>query len=223
MVDIALAAVDVVAVVYVMLGAFKHHRLFAEARRHLSYVLRGWPHQPGPDAQIVQTAVDDYTRPASRRIMTADLRPVSPRHRGPGRAASADPQADRPAVRAGPPRRRRAQGQGPGRASRGPSRLPHPAAHRRRARRPQVAPAAVPHRPEERPPPGAETGVDTVEKTCRTFEAAARLAAKLQDGRRERAVTHGPRPQPAPATAPQPHTQQPGTQHTPSRTTGGVV
>lgn len=68
-----------------------------------------------------------------------------------------------------------------------------------------------------------ETGVDTVERTRRTFEAAARLAAKLQDGKRERAVAHGPRPQPAPATASQPPTQQPGTQHTPGRTTGGVA
>jgi hypothetical protein len=57
-----------------------------------------------------------------------------------------------------------------------------------------------------------ETGVDTVEQTRRTFEAAARLAAKLKDGERERAVTHGPRPQPAPAEAP-PHTQQPGIHH----------
>ncbi|CAL9650812.1 hypothetical protein SUDANB23_06592 (plasmid) [Streptomyces sp. enrichment culture] len=37
-VDIALATVDIVAVVYVMRGAFKRHRLLAEARRHLSYV-----------------------------------------------------------------------------------------------------------------------------------------------------------------------------------------
>ncbi|MET9819958.1 hypothetical protein [Streptomyces sp. NPDC006355] len=65
-----------------------------------------------------------------------------------------------------------------------------------------------------------ETGVDTVEQTPRTFEAAA---AKLQDSKRERAVAHGPRPQPAPATVPQPHTQQSGTQHTPGRTTGGVA
>jgi hypothetical protein len=68
-----------------------------------------------------------------------------------------------------------------------------------------------------------ETGVDTVEQTRRTFEAAARPAARLQDGERERAVAHGPRPQPAPATAPQPHTQQPGPQHTPGPTTGGVA
>ncbi|MDH6223064.1 hypothetical protein M2169_000034 [Streptomyces sp. MJP52] len=62
-VGVALAAVDVVAVVYVMRGAFKRHHLLAEARRHLSYVLRRRPHQAGLDEQIVQTAVDDYIRP----------------------------------------------------------------------------------------------------------------------------------------------------------------
>ncbi|MFF8097904.1 hypothetical protein [Streptomyces sp. NPDC016675] len=84
--------------------------------------------------------------------------------------------------------------------------------HRRRARRLEVA--SQPFRPG--PKNGRlleqETGVDTVEQTRRTFEAAARLAAKLKDGKRERAVTHGSRPQPAPAEAP-PHTQQPGIQH----------
>ncbi|MEV8395190.1 MULTISPECIES: hypothetical protein [unclassified Streptomyces] len=64
-----------------------------------------------------------------------------------------------------------------------------------------------------------ETGVDTVEQTHRTLEAAA----KLQDGIRERAVAHGPRPQPIPATTPPPHTQRPGTQHTPGRTAEGVA
>ncbi|CAM5506413.1 hypothetical protein GCM10010345_87280 [Streptomyces canarius] len=59
-----LAAVDVVAVVYVMRGAFKRHHLLAETRRYLSYVLRGQPHPVGLDEQIVQTVVDDYTRPA---------------------------------------------------------------------------------------------------------------------------------------------------------------
>lgn len=57
-VDVALAAVDTVAVVYVMRGAFKRHHLLAEARRYLSYALRGRPHQAGPDEQIVQTVVD---------------------------------------------------------------------------------------------------------------------------------------------------------------------
>ncbi|MCX4530086.1 relaxase domain-containing protein [Streptomyces sp. NBC_00841] len=78
-VDVALAAVDTVAVVYVMRGAFKRRHLLAEARRHLAYVLRGRPHQPGLDEQIVQAAIDDYTRPAGRRMMTADLRALYPR------------------------------------------------------------------------------------------------------------------------------------------------
>ncbi|MFJ4060885.1 MobF family relaxase [Streptomyces albogriseolus] len=85
-VDIALAVVDVVAVVYVMRGAFKRHHLLAEARRHLSYVLRGRPHEPGLDERIVQTVVDDYTRPAGRPS-DDDRQPVPARHRGPGRAA----------------------------------------------------------------------------------------------------------------------------------------
>ncbi|WP_398915348.1 hypothetical protein [Streptomyces sp. 2132.2] len=77
-VDVALAAVNVAAVVYVMRGAFKRHRLLAEARRHLSYVLRGRPHRSGLDAEIGQAAIDSYTRPASRRMMTANLRALYP-------------------------------------------------------------------------------------------------------------------------------------------------
>ncbi|CAL9332380.1 hypothetical protein [Streptomyces sp. enrichment culture] len=73
--DVVLAAVDTVAVVYVMRCAFARHHLLAEARRHLSYALRGRPHQPGLDQRIVQAAVDDRTRPVGRgRRMTADLR-----------------------------------------------------------------------------------------------------------------------------------------------------
>ncbi|MEV6810157.1 hypothetical protein [Streptomyces sp. NPDC051132] len=68
--------------------------------------------------------------------------------------------------------------------------------------------------------PEQETGVDTVEQTRRTLEA---VAAELQDGIRERAVTFGPRPRPAPATAQPPRTEQPGTRHTPGPTTGGVA
>ncbi|WP_411089222.1 hypothetical protein [Streptomyces sp. 061-3] len=78
-VDVALAAVDTVAVVYVMRGAFQHRHLLAEARRHLSYVLRGRRHGPGLDERIVQAADDDYTRPAGRRMMTANLRALYPR------------------------------------------------------------------------------------------------------------------------------------------------
>lgn len=60
-VDVVLAAVDTVAVVYVMRGAFKRLHLLAEARRHLACTLRGRPYGPGLDDQIVQAVVDDYT------------------------------------------------------------------------------------------------------------------------------------------------------------------
>ncbi|NJP53554.1 relaxase domain-containing protein [Streptomyces sp. SBST2-5] len=218
-VDIALAAVDVVAVVYVMRGAFKRHHLLAEARRHLSYVLRGRPHQPGLDEQIVQTVVDDYTRPASRRMMTADLRALYPYD-------TEDQAVLRPLTRnrSAPPyeRARLAAGaltarvQAVRRADRLGSRArPHtvavPAAPKSRPRlvRPDRKAGHVPEQ---------KTDIATMEQTRRTLEAAV---AKLQDGMRERAVTHGPRPQPAPTAAPS-HTQQPGTQHAPGRTTGGV-
>ncbi|MEU7088859.1 hypothetical protein [Streptomyces achromogenes] len=59
-----------------------------------------------------------------------------------------------------------------------------------------------------------------MEQTRRTLEA---VAAELQDGVRERAVTFGPRPRPTPAAAPQPHTEQPGTRHTPGRNPSGGV
>jgi hypothetical protein len=153
-VDIALAAVDVV--VYVMRGAFARHHLLAEARRHLSYVLRGRPHQPGPgraDRADGRRRLHPPGEPAD-----GDRRParaVSARHRGAGRAAPADPQADRFAVRAGPPRRRRSGRPGPRGAASGAPGLPPSPVRRRRARRLEVAPAAVPHRPEGRPPPGA--------------------------------------------------------------------
>ncbi|MGK5696965.1 MobF family relaxase [Streptomyces sp. URMC 128] len=221
-VDIALAAVDVVAVVYVMRGAFKRHHLLAEARRHLSYVLRGRPHQPGLDDQIVKTVVDDYTRPVSRRMMTADLRALYPR--------DTEYQAVlRPLTRkrTAPPYERAAlaadalkvRAQAVRRADRLSSRT-----------RPRTL--AVPTASRSRPRPfhtGRKAGrvpeqttdVDTVEQTRRTLAEAA--LARVQEGARERALTHGPRPQPAPATAPPPHTQQPGTQHAPGRTTGGVA
>ncbi|MFD9601813.1 MobF family relaxase [Streptomyces sp. NPDC059970] len=223
-VDIALAAVDVVAVVYVMRGAFKRHHLLAEARRHLAYVLRGRPHQAGLDEQIVQAVVDDYTRPASRRMMTADLRALYPYD-------TEDQAVLRPLTRnrAAPPYERARLAAGAlaarVRAARRAERLGS-------SLRPYAVSVPAASRSHPRPfrsgPKNGrllepETGVDTVEQTRRTFEAAARLAAKLQDGKRERAVTHGPRPQPAPAAAPPPHTQPPGTQHTPGRTTGGVA
>lgn len=93
--------------------------------------------------------------------------------------------------------------------------------HRRRARRPE-APHAAADRKAGR---GQEqtTDVATVEQPRRTFEAAAKTAAKLHDGIRDRAVAPGRRPQPAPATAPPPHAQQPRTQNAPGRTTAGAA
>ncbi|WP_416072161.1 relaxase domain-containing protein [Streptomyces sp. ME18-1-4] len=202
-VDIALAAVDVVAVVHVMRGAFKRHHLLAEARRHLSYVLRGRPHQAGLDEQIVQTVVDDYTRPASRRMMTADLRALYPRD-------TEDQAVLRPLTRkrSAPPYERARLAAGALAARIHATRRAERLSSRTRPRA-----VAVPAASRSRPRPfhsdreavrvlEQETGVDTVEQTRRTLEAAA---AKLQDGIRERAVAHSPRPQPAPATAPPPH------------------
>ncbi|MFJ5212849.1 MobF family relaxase [Streptomyces nigra] len=222
-VDIALAAVDVVAVVYVMRGAFARHHLLAEARRHLAYVLRGRPHQPGLDEQIVQTAVDDYTRPASRRMMTADLRALYPRD-------TEDQAVLRPLTRkrTAPPYERarlaadalKVRAQAVRRADRLGSRtrprtVAVPAASRSRVR-PFHTGRKAGRVPEQ------TTDVDTVEQTRRTLAEAA--LARVQEGARERALlTHGPRPQPAPAAAPPPHTQQPGTQPAPGRTTGGVA
>ncbi|MFJ9153516.1 hypothetical protein ACIRP7_37040 [Streptomyces sp. NPDC102270] len=223
-VDVALAAVDVVAVVYVMRGAFKRHHLPAEARRYLSCVLRGRPHQPGLDEQIVQTVVDDYTRPASRRMMTADLRALYPR------------DTEEQAVLRPLTRKRTAPPYGRARLTAGALTARVHAARRAdrlgSRTRPYAVSVAAASRSHPRPFHSGrkdgrllepETRVDTVEQTRRTFEAAAKLAAKLQDGKRERAVAHGSRPQPAPATASPPHTQQLGTQHTPGRTTEGVA
>ncbi|MDQ0904523.1 hypothetical protein QFZ22_000508 [Streptomyces canus] len=221
MVDVALAAVDAVAVVYVMRGAFKRHHLLAEVRRHLSYVLRGRPHQPGLDEQIVQAVIDDYTRPAGQRMMTADLRALYPRDIG-------DQAVLRPLTRkrTAPPYER-------ARLSAGALAARVNAARRaeRPGSRPRPNAVAVPAASRSHPRPfrtgrkdgrllEPETGVDvdTVEQSRRTFEAAAKLAATIQDSKRAREVARGLRPQPAPA----PHAQQPDAQHTPGRTTGGV-
>lgn len=58
-VDVALAAVDVTAMVFVMNGGGRFHRrhLLAEARRHLALVLRGRRREPGLDEQIVDAAL----------------------------------------------------------------------------------------------------------------------------------------------------------------------
>ncbi|MGW8971271.1 hypothetical protein [Streptomyces platensis] len=61
-VDVALAAVDVAATVFVMSGGGRFHRrhLLAEARRHLALVLRGRRREPGLDEQVVDAALATY-------------------------------------------------------------------------------------------------------------------------------------------------------------------
>ncbi|MDN3297601.1 hypothetical protein QWM81_26900 [Streptomyces ficellus] len=62
MVDVALAAVDVAATVFVMNDGGRFHRrhLLAEARRHLALVLRGRRREPGLDDRIVAAAISTY-------------------------------------------------------------------------------------------------------------------------------------------------------------------
>ncbi|MFJ8697017.1 MobF family relaxase [Streptomyces roseolilacinus] len=61
-VDIALAAVDVTATVFVMNEGGRFHRrlLLAEARRHLALVLRGRRREPGLDEEIVAAAISTH-------------------------------------------------------------------------------------------------------------------------------------------------------------------
>ncbi|GGT64765.1 hypothetical protein GCM10010207_75010 [Streptomyces atratus] len=58
-VDVALAAVDVTAMVFVMNkdGFFHRRHLLAEARRHLALVLRGRRREPGLDEEVVDAAI----------------------------------------------------------------------------------------------------------------------------------------------------------------------
>ncbi|MCX4681956.1 relaxase domain-containing protein [Streptomyces sp. NBC_01433] len=61
-VDIALAAVDVAATVFVMSegGRFHRRHLLAEARRHLALVLRGQLREPDLDDRTVAAAISTY-------------------------------------------------------------------------------------------------------------------------------------------------------------------
>nr|BFD88417.1 hypothetical protein StreXyl84_78180 [Streptomyces sp. Xyl84] len=200
-VDVALAAVDTVTVVYVMRGAFARHHLLAEARRHLAYALRGRPHQPGLDETIVQAVVDDYTRPVGRgRKMTADLRALYPRD-------TEDQALLRPLTRnRSAPLYERARLAADALAAR-----VHAARRAERLgsrTRPHAVAVSSASRSRLRPfhsdrkagrVPEQTTDVDTVEQTRRTLKAAV---AMLHDGARERAAARSPRPQPAPATVP---------------------
>ncbi|WP_445270431.1 MobF family relaxase [Streptomyces sp. DSM 41634] len=226
-VDIALAAAETIAVVYVMRGPFKYHHLLAEARRHLSYVLRGRPHQPGLDDQIVREAIDHYTRPVGRgRMMTADLRALYPHD-------TEDQAVLRPLTRnrsATPYQRARlaadaltARAHAARRAERLHSRTRPRTVAVPTTPRPNLRPGRAERRASRDLEP--TTDVAAVEQTSRTLEAAAaEMAARLQAGIRERAAARRPSPQSAPATAPPPRTPQP-VQPAPGRTTptGGIA
>jgi conjugative relaxase-like TrwC/TraI family protein len=79
-VDVALAAVDVAATVFVMNDGGRFHRrhLLAEARRHLAFVLRGRRREPGLDEQVVAAAISthclDISEPKTVRGLEAGYR-----------------------------------------------------------------------------------------------------------------------------------------------------
>ncbi|MFD4376834.1 hypothetical protein [Streptomyces sp. NPDC058486] len=203
MVDAVLAAVDTVAVVYVMHGAFARHHLLAEACRHLSYALRGRRHAPGLDERIVQTVVDDYTCPVGRgRRMTADLRALYPRD-------TEDQAVLRPLTR-----NRTAAPYERARLAAGALAARVHAARRaeRLASRPRPYTVAVPAALRSSYPRPfhdgrkdgrvleTETCVDAVERTRQTLEAAPRRwppGSRTAGGHAKAA--HGPHPQRAPA------------------------
>ncbi|MEU9481693.1 relaxase domain-containing protein [Streptomyces sp. NPDC048191] len=115
-VDVAVAAVDVAATVFVMNSGGRFHRrhLLAEARRHLALVLRGRRREPGLDEHIVDAALATYCvdisepktlrglMPAYRlytaRWSLADL--TSDRRRPPTTAPDRQPPADPSALAA---------------------------------------------------------------------------------------------------------------------------
>ncbi|MFB8351516.1 MobF family relaxase [Streptomyces niveus] len=79
-VDVALAAVDVTAMVFVMNSGGRFHRrhLLAEARRHLALVLRGRRREAGLDDRIVDAAIAahclDISEPKTTRGLLSDYR-----------------------------------------------------------------------------------------------------------------------------------------------------
>ncbi|WP_329324610.1 MobF family relaxase [Streptomyces luteogriseus] len=125
-VDVALAAVDVTATVFVMNegGRFHRRHLLAEARRHLALVLRGRRCDPGLDEEIVAAAISthclDISEPktvrgleSGYRLYTArwDLSDLPARPRPPAPAPGPDRQ---PPADPGEPAAPRAPGQDAG-------------------------------------------------------------------------------------------------------------
>ncbi|MDQ0904680.1 conjugative relaxase-like TrwC/TraI family protein [Streptomyces canus] len=110
-VDVALAAVDVTATVFVMNDGGRFHRrhLLAEARRHLALVLRGRRRDPGLDDQIVAAAIAthclDISEPKTTIGLLSDYRlytarwdlsdlPARPRPPTPAPGPDRQPPAD---------------------------------------------------------------------------------------------------------------------------------
>jgi hypothetical protein len=62
LVDTALAAVDVAAVVFTVRGTFARRHVLAEARRHLGETLRGRAFEPGLDDDIADQALARHGR-----------------------------------------------------------------------------------------------------------------------------------------------------------------
>ncbi|MFF3543250.1 hypothetical protein ACFYXD_15530 [Streptomyces platensis] len=94
--DVALAAVDVAATVFVMNGGGRCHRrhLLAEARRHLALVLRGRRRELGLDERTVDAALATYCLDISE---PKTLRGRMPAYRlYTARWSLADLEADRP-------------------------------------------------------------------------------------------------------------------------------
>ncbi len=207
-----------------MRGAFARHHLLAEARRHLSYALRGRPHEPGVDERIVQTVLDDFTRPVGRGLaVTADLRALYPRDtddqpvlRPLTRNRSVPPYerarlaADALAARVRAARRAERLG-----SRTRPHTLAVPGASRSGPRLSRTDRKARAQEQQQ------ETGVAALEQTRSTIEAVALMAAGLQDGVRERDVAHRLQPRPAPVTPAPSHTPPPGVQPSPGRTPSG--
>lgn len=114
-VDVALAAVDVAATVFVMNegGRFHRRHLLAEARRHLALVLRGRRREPGLDDQVVAAAISahclDISEPKTVRGLEAGYRLYTARWAlsdlpAPRRPPAApDPDRHPPAVPGEPP------------------------------------------------------------------------------------------------------------------------
>jgi hypothetical protein len=205
-VDVALAAVDVAATVYVMRGSFARRHLLAESRRHLAQTLRGRRHEGGLDEQIVDQALTEHCTRAGRDTWIADWTGLYPA------GAEVAGAAVRPSAR----RRQATQYQ---RAQTAAVVLRRRLRASRRARRPSTrpAPAAVAQsgraasplspRRAQRPPGRAvrqATDLATLQASERRIaEIAARTQAAvavIHEG--NAAALRMPRPVPAPPALP---------------------